>query len=54
MNMERVYALGLPGNGSISGPDKLQLNSIGDIISEAIPYVFLFAGIALLLMLISA
>lgn len=52
--MNRVYALGLPDKQSIAGPDNLQLKTVGDVIRTAIPYVFLFAGIALLLMLISA
>src|SRR3989338_507124 len=40
-------------DGSVTGRVS-SFNNIGSIISEAVPYVFLFAGIALLLMLISA
>ncbi|MEK7543610.1 MAG: hypothetical protein AAB557_01985 [Patescibacteria group bacterium] len=58
--MESVFAqkLEIPGNGPtkelIEGPTGLTMNSIGDIINKAIPYIFSFAGLALLLMLIMA
>lgn len=52
MNEIFAQSLTIPG-GSVSGP-VTSFTKVGDIVSEAIPYVFLFAGIALLLMLISA
>lgn len=41
-----------PG-GSVSGP-LTKFNDIGSIISEAIKYIFAFAGIGLLLMIVAA
>ena len=53
--MHRVFAqeLNIPG-GQISGPDGFAFHSVGKIIEQAIPYIFAFAGIGLLLMIISA
>ena len=42
------------GNGTvISGPDGFNAgNTLGDVIGKTVPYLFVFSGIALLLMLI--
>lgn len=54
--MESIFAvdpLKIPGS-TIEYPIGFSLNSIGEIITKAIPYIFSFAGLALLLMLIMA
>src|SRR3989344_8033743 len=60
--MNNVFAqqLTLPGNGAkretISGPPGFDFanSKIGDVVGAAVPYVFGFAGLALLLILIRA
>ncbi len=54
--MESVFAqsLKMPGAGEIKGPLAADLTNIGSIINKAIPFIFSFAGLALLLMLIMA
>lgn len=52
----KVYAqdLTLPDGSKISGPKGLAIGTkIGDIVSNMMPYIFLFAGIGLFLMLLS-
>lgn len=51
--IQRVFAqsLTLPDGTTVVGP-ATNFTNLGSLISQAIPYVFLFAGIALLLMLI--
>lgn len=50
-----AQAIQLPGQPNpIEGFPSFKFNTIGDIISGAIPFVFAFAGIGLLLMIISA
>ena len=59
--MHKVFAadpLIIPGGGSVPQPDGFKFNTIGEVVglgtSGAIPFIFAFAGIGLLLMLISA
>ncbi len=51
----RIFAqtLQFPGGESISGPDGFKITSLADLISRLIPYFILFAGIGMLLMLIT-
>lgn len=53
--MESVFAqsLTIPGS-AIKGPAGFDMTSIGNVINKAIPFIFSFAGLALLLMLIMA
>ncbi|MBI5448697.1 hypothetical protein HY948_00015 [Candidatus Gottesmanbacteria bacterium] len=53
--MQQVFAqsLTLPGGTTISGPVSWATD-IGKIINRAVPYVFAFAGMGLLLMLLAA
>lgn len=48
-----AQTLNLPG-GSIQGPAGFSFGNIGDIITKAVPYIFAFAGIALLLMIVAS
>lgn len=43
-----------PGSVSITGPADPRLNSLGALVTRLIPYAILFAGIAMLLMIIFA
>lgn len=59
--MYKVFAqsLTLPWEGGgeppvVKGPEGFKFTSIGDVISQVIPFLFAFAGIGLLLMIISA
>lgn len=57
--METIFAqsLKMPGDRGpteINGPLGNDITTIGSIITQAIPYIFSFAGLALLLMLIMA
>ncbi|MDP1722413.1 MAG: hypothetical protein Q8L37_04320 [Candidatus Gottesmanbacteria bacterium] len=61
--MESVFAqkLTIPGNNAekefkelVEGPLGSDITNIGSIITKAIPFIFSFAGLALLLMLIMA
>lgn len=54
--MESIFAqnLKMPGNDNIEGPLGADITNVGSIITKAIPYIFSFAGLALLLMLIMA
>lgn len=53
MNKLLAQTVNFPG-GSVGGPLGARFGSIGDVVSQAIPYVFGFAGLALLLLLIGA
>jgi hypothetical protein len=55
--MEKIFAQTLKvGNYSISGPSSLRssVTTVSGIIGEIIPFVFAFAGIGLLIMILSA
>ena len=61
MNKFLAQSLTLPGGTTINGPEGLKkLNptggdiTIGNVINRAIPFVFAFAGLGLLLMLLAA
>lgn len=55
MNNQLAQSIQLPGQSNpIEGFSPFRFNTIGDIISTAIPFVFAFAGLGLLLMIISA
>lgn len=57
MNKTLAQSLQLPGGSSIDGPvQSLGGNSmtIGSIVSGAIPFIFIFAGAGLFLMLLAA
>jgi hypothetical protein len=53
INMEKIFAqsVTLPGGATIQGKITWA-NTIGDIINRIMDYVFLFAGVGLLLMLL--
>lgn len=53
--MKRIFAIDLetPG-GTLHGPEGFAFETIGSLVSQAVPYIFAFAGIGLLLMIISA
>ena len=53
MNKLLAQIIKFPG-GSATGPDKFNFKSsqIGDVVGTAVPYVFGFEGLALLLMLV--
>lgn len=53
--MEKIFAQSLSvGNYSITGPLKNNVTSIAGIMTNIIPFVFAFAGIGLLIMILSA
>ncbi len=56
--MHKIFAqassLTIPGGVSIPNPEGFKFSNIGAILNEAIPFIFAFAGIGLLLMLLSA
>lgn len=54
--MNKVYALTLPGGENLSGPSGFAFSGsrIGEVVGNAVPYVFGFAGLALLLILVRA
>lgn len=58
MIVHKIFAqstdLTIPGGVSIPNPVGFKFNKIGAILNEAIPFIFAFAGIGLLLMLLSA
>jgi hypothetical protein len=57
MNRLLAQTLTLPGQAQISGPDGLMGGgeiTIGSIISRAIPFIFIFAGIGLFLMILAS
>jgi hypothetical protein len=53
-----AQSLSLPGDGSIDGPIKTSLGgnsmTIGSVLSGAIPYIFVFAGAGLFIMLLAS
>ena len=53
MNKALAQTLTLP-NGSVHGPLGSSFDTIGSVLSKAIPYIFAFAGFILLLMLVRA
>lgn len=53
--MEKIFAqsVSLPGNVVLNGPAGFNAgNTLGAVVSRAIPLIFVFGGIALLIMLI--
>lgn len=55
MNTILAQRLTLPGETPVVIQGKLdKLNNVGDVISSAIPYVFVFAGLGLLFMIVGA
>ncbi|MBI4062630.1 hypothetical protein HY410_01795 [Candidatus Gottesmanbacteria bacterium] len=52
MNRVLAQTVNLPGGKSATGPLDNRFSSIGGVVSDAIPYVFGFAGLALLLILV--
>lgn len=54
--MSKIYAqsLTLPGDVTLSGPAGFSLTSLTDVVSKAVVIIIAFAGIGLLLMIISA
>lgn len=49
-----AQGLNLPGGTAISGPEGFRFTRLGEVVESAIKFVFAFAGIALLLMIIAA
>ena len=53
-NTGMAVGLTLPGGITINGPAGLKFATIADVLNRAVPFVFAFAGIGLLLILLSA
>ena len=54
--MKKVFAqeIELPDGTRIQGPLRSEISNVGDIINAVMPYIFAIAGMALLVMLLSA
>jgi hypothetical protein len=53
MTQVHAQSLTLPGGTTVTGP-ATSFTDIGSVINRALPFIFAFAGIGLLLMIISA